>query len=121
MRAIGISGLLGASLCALGMSMPASAIEQGDWMVRARILAVSPNDDSGLVSTGTTGPIAGSGVKVDTGYTLDLDFSYMFTDNIGAELLLDLTSGHDVIWISATCSPTTSVRNCCSTSLRATM
>ena len=74
---------------------PASALGQGDWLVRGRLAAVVPNDDSGAVSVGGAA-IAGSGVNVDTGYTLDIDFTYMFTDNIGAELLLDITSEHDI-------------------------
>jgi outer membrane protein len=75
---------------------PAVALEQGDWLVRGRIINVHPNDDSGTVSTAATGPIAGSGVTADGGFTLDIDITYMFTRHIGAELLLDLSSEHDV-------------------------
>lgn len=82
-------------LAALLAARGAAAIEQGDWLVRARVAAVVPQDDSGAVSVGGAA-IAGSGVSVDNGYTLDIDFTYMFTDNIGAELLLDITSEHEV-------------------------
>ncbi len=84
-----------AVVASMAWTAPAGAIEQGDWLVRGRVLAVVPQDDSGVVFVGGA-PLAGSSVSVDTGYTLDIDFTYMFTDNIGAELLLDLTSEHDV-------------------------
>ena len=71
-------------LAAISWMQPAPAIEQGDWLVRGRVVAVSPQDDSGVVSVGGN-PFAGSGVTVKTGYTLDVDFTYMFTNNwIGA-------------------------------------
>lgn len=84
------------SAAGLGLAIvPAAALEQGDWLVRGRLVSVVPQDDSGVVSVGGA-PLAGSGVSVDSGYTLDIDFTYMITDNIGAELLLDVTSEHDV-------------------------
>lgn len=95
MNVMKLVGVGTAVLAALIAARGAAAIEQGDWLVRARIAAVVPQDDSGAVSVGGAA-IAGSGVSVDTGYTLDLDFTYMFTDHIGAELLLDLTSEHDI-------------------------
>ena len=94
-----VSAVIGAAVAGAATLLavpPASALEQGDILARIRLVNVMPNDDSGLVSTAATGPIAGSGVSVDSGPTLDIDFTYMFTDNIGAELLLDLTSKHDV-------------------------
>jgi outer membrane protein len=84
-----------AALMALAGPQTAAAIEQGDWLVRARLAAVSPVDDSDPLYVGGA-PLAGSSVSVDTGYTLDIDFTYMFTDHIGAELLLDVTSKHNV-------------------------
>lgn len=84
-----------ASLAVMLGTQSAVAIEQGDWLVRGRLVAVSPVDDSDTVSVGGA-PLAGSGVDVDIGFTLDIDFTYMFTDNIGAELLLDITSEHDI-------------------------
>ena len=92
------ASMLGAVLVAatvLTAAPTAQALEAGDIIVRARLVNVMPNDDSGPVVVGG-GAVAGSGVKVDNGPTLDIDFGYMFTDNIGAELLLDLTSKHDI-------------------------
>jgi outer membrane protein len=89
-----IAGLVvGAAL--LASATPVAAVGQGDWLVRGRLVAVAPQDDSGVVFVGGA-PLVGSEVSVDNGYTLDIDFTYMFTDNIGAELLLDVTSEHDV-------------------------
>jgi len=76
-------------------ALPAYALEAGDWLVRGRIINVRPNDDSGALFVGAT-PLAGSGVEVDSGYTLDLDFTYMLSKHIGAELLLDLSSEHKI-------------------------
>lgn len=95
MNVMKLVGVGTAVLATLVAAHGAAALEQGDWLVRARIAAVVPQDDSGAVSVGGAA-IAGSGVSVETGYTLDLDFTYMFTDHIGAELLLDLTSEHDI-------------------------
>jgi len=79
----------------LGAAAPAGALDEGDWLVRGRLVGVVPQDDSGSVSVGGA-PLAGSGVSVGNGVTLDIDFTYMFTRNIGAELLLDVTSKHDI-------------------------
>lgn len=73
-----------AVLAATGSSV--RAVEQGDWLVRGRIIHVSPNDSSGLVS-GT----AGSEAAVGNDTTLELDFTYMLSSNIGLELILGTT------------------------------
>jgi outer membrane protein len=75
---------------AVTASSQASANDQGDLLVRGRIINVNPNDSSGTVST-----IPGSGVKVDSATTLELDFTYMIRPNIGLELIL-ATTKHDI-------------------------
>lgn len=78
------------------LSAAASAFaEKGDWLIRSRIIYISPNDDSGAVAINGAG-VAGSGVSVNGAATIDIDFTYMFTNNFGVELLLDLSSKHDV-------------------------
>lgn len=68
----------------------------GDWRVRLRGIVVAPNDDSGLVSVGTPlTAVPGSGVTVDTDVKPELDITYMFHRNFGAELILGTTQ-HDV-------------------------
>lgn len=70
---------------------PAIATTEGDWLVRARIINIDPHSSSGEV----TG-IAGSGVDVDSKVTLDIDITKMIKANFGVELLLDLSSVHDI-------------------------
>ncbi len=78
-------------------SSSAIAVQQGDWLVRARIIDIAPNVSSGEITDMAGAPVAPpSGIDVDSAVTLDIDFTYMFTNNIGVELLLDLTSTHDI-------------------------
>jgi len=78
-------------------SSSALAVQQGDWLVRARIINISPNVSSGEITDMSGVPVAApAGIDVDSAVTLDIDITYMFTNNFGVELLLDLTSAHDV-------------------------
>ncbi len=84
-------------LAATGISAiatPAMAYEAGDWLVRGRVINVNPVDDSGLISVDGAA-VAGSGVNVDSDTVPELDITYMFTPNWGAELILGYSS-HDV-------------------------
>lgn len=81
--------LLTAALAA-ALATPAYA-EQGDWLVRLRGIYVAPQDDSGPVL-----PAVPTGsVNVDDAIVPELDFTYFFTNNIAAELIL-ATSPHDI-------------------------
>lgn len=72
------------------------AYEQGDWLVRGRIINVSPDETSSAVSVGTPlAQVAGSGVGVTDDTTVELDFTYMLHRNWGVELILG-SSQHDV-------------------------
>ncbi len=77
-------------LTGLTIAAPAFALEQGDWLVRGRLIHVTPNDSSGAVST-----LPGSGVAVGSDSTLELDFTYMLNPNLGLELIL-ATTKHDL-------------------------
>jgi len=77
------------------MSMNAMAVEQGDWLLHVRAINVAPNDDSSLIRVDGAG-VAGTGVRVDEGMSLDISLGYMFTDNWAVELLADLSSPHSV-------------------------
>ncbi len=94
--------LLGASVMALAMATsahagkpapaaPAAAPSQwpqaGDFMVRGRMINVMPDEDSTVSSIGG---------KVDVSNTLvpEVDFSYFFTKNIAAELILATSKHH---------------------------
>lgn len=62
----------------------------GDFLIRARALAVVPDEDV------TSGDLAGKG-KIDNDVIPEVDFSYFVTDNIALELIAG-TSKHDVTW-----------------------
>jgi len=89
-----VLSLLGALSFALA-SGPVFAHDAGEFFVRARVIDVSPNDDSGPIVIGGA-PVGGSGVSVDDGATLDIDLNWMVSANWGVELLLDLSSKHTV-------------------------
>ncbi len=62
----------------------------GEWITRVRALYIDPMDSSGSLST-----IPDSGVGVMPAWTGEFDISYMFTKNLGAELILG-TSCHTI-------------------------
>lgn len=73
-----------------GGAQPAHA-EAGDVLVRMRGIMVSPTEEAGAVQpTFQTGSVA-----VDHAIVPELDFTYMLTNNLGAELIL-ATSPHDI-------------------------
>lgn len=77
------------SLLAFAQSAVAAAPAQydGNWMVRARAVAVLPQETSSM-------NIADK-VKVDNSYVPEVDVSYFFTPNIAAELIAAV-SKHNV-------------------------
>ena len=83
-------------------SSSAMAVQQGDWLVRARIINIAPNVSSGNITAmdGTSlesaGIPDGSTIDVDDATTLDIDISYFFTNNFAVELLLDFPASHDI-------------------------
>lgn len=85
--------------CVLSAAIPAPATaEAGDWLVRARGIAIVTDDDSGrirLESGGTSTPLDGSGVSVDTSFVPELDVTWMVTDHIGIEAIAGIAI-HDV-------------------------
>ncbi len=70
---------------------PAQAVEKGDWLFRAGVGHVAPNDSS----TDLTGAPGGN-VAVGSSTNLALNFTYMFTDNWGFEVLGALPFAHDI-------------------------
>lgn len=78
------------SLASLMIYSTSVQAEEGDWLGRVRLLHVSPNDDSGTVST-----LPGSSVSVDADTTIELDFTYFIRRNLGIEFILG-TSKHDI-------------------------
>lgn len=72
----------------------------GDWVARARIVDVSPNEDSNLGKTvnKNVAPVMSPGAElsVDNNVIPELDISYYVTKNIAAELILALGTRHDL-------------------------
>ncbi len=68
----------------------AQAKEAGDLLVRIRGLAVIPAEDADV-----SGLPGATGVEIDTAYVPEVDFTYFFTDNLAAELIL-ATAKHNV-------------------------
>ena len=84
MRKMFVAAAIGAVLAG-----PAFA-EKGDWIVRVRAIDVAPTERTGPVTpTFPTGH-----TSVDNAITPEIDFTYMATKNIGAELILATTKHH---------------------------
>jgi outer membrane protein len=81
--------LMAATGVALLGALPAQA-EQGDWLVRGRAIMVAPTEDTGPVQP----TFPGGHTSVDNSFAPEVDFTYMFTNNIGAELILATTKHH---------------------------
>ena len=85
------TSILSAACLSAAMLSPMTAYaDKGDWLVRGRLFTVSPNDKTGLVSG-----IAGTSATVKSNSTLELDFTYMLSNNVGVELILG-SSKHKV-------------------------
>lgn len=63
--------------------------EAGDFLIRARGLAVIPNEDADLSVGGSSIP---GEVDLGTAYVPEIDFSYFITDNIALELIAAVTT-----------------------------
>ncbi|MFO1153398.1 MAG: OmpW family outer membrane protein [Rhodospirillales bacterium] len=72
--------LVGAAL----LPSPASAFEEGQFLVRVRGIVVMPDE------SGSLRPLGGD-LQVSTTYTPEADFSYFFTKNISVELIAAIT------------------------------
>lgn len=85
------------ALVTLGMLASGSALayQAGDFIVRAGVASVQPNEDSGnLKLDGTTLP--GTKAGVDNDEQLGLSFTYMVTSNWGVGLLAATPFEHDI-------------------------
>jgi outer membrane protein len=69
---------------------PPALAKQGDFLIRTRAIMVAPNDRSG----GIMPTFAAEKVSVNNSIMPEIDFTYMMTENIGAELIL-ATTKHD--------------------------
>ena len=79
------------TLMGMLLAGPANALDAGDWIVRFGVAHASPNDSSGTLSGAPT-----VGVAVDGDTQLFGNIAYMFTKNIGLELLASTPFEHTV-------------------------
>lgn len=90
---IGVFGVLAAT------GSLALAHQQGDWIVRAGVAHVAPNDDSGDVSNlGVVDPALATGVEVEVedDTSLGLTIAYMLTNHWALGLLGSYPFEHDI-------------------------
>lgn len=98
---------IAASLAASSLAFAAGAhAEAGDIVVRLRATNVDPDVSSSLgkktdqaYGTGTAAALygsAGANLQVDSNLIPEVDFSYYFTKNLAAELILATGTRHDV-------------------------
>ncbi|MCY1276731.1 Outer membrane protein W precursor [compost metagenome] len=86
---------LAASLLSLAAVAPlAQAHEAGDFIVRGGFATVAPNDDSSALKL--NGAKLGGKATVDSDTQLGLTFSYLFTDQLGVELVAATPFKHQV-------------------------
>lgn len=99
--------IIAVSLAASSIVFAAGAhAEAGDIVVRLRATSVSPDEGSSLgkktdqaYGAGTAAALygnAGAELRVDSNLIPEIDFSYYFTKNLAAELILATGTRHDV-------------------------
>ena len=81
---------------ALGLAAPASAHEAGDWLVRFGASVVDPKSDNGSLDLSAV-DLGVLGVEVDDQTGVTFNVTYMYTKNVGVELLAALPYKHDII------------------------
>lgn len=82
--------LIASALMAAGLSLATStyAVDKGDWVMRAGFSNVSPNDSS-------SGDL-GDAVGIDSDTQLSISFTYMYSNNLGVEILAATPFTHDL-------------------------
>lgn len=70
--------------------------EAGDFVVRLRATNITPDESSKLGTTTNTFGDTSAHLSVDSNTIPEIDFSYYFTKNIAAELILALGTRHTV-------------------------
>jgi outer membrane protein len=87
-----LGAVVGTALVALSVAaVPAHAVQKGDWLVRAGIGQVSPNDSSDAFSG-----VPGGEVSVNDNAQFAFNVTYMLTDRVGVELLGALPFKHEI-------------------------
>lgn len=85
-----------AAAALLSGAQPALGHEAGDWIFRVGATNVDPDASSSLISTTATGALANTGADVDDNTQLGLNLVYMYSDNVGIEVLAATPFEHDL-------------------------
>ena len=88
-KAMIMSAAVGAALLATGMAQAQEA--EGPWMVRARAIGILPANQSDASAA-----LPADAVTLNNIVAPEVDFTYFFTKNIAAELILTYPQQHDV-------------------------
>jgi len=88
--------VIGVAMTAGALPAPAMAQQAGEWLVRAGVATVAPDESCRVLTTEATGPLAGTGVGVSNDTQLGLNVVYMLTDRVGLELLAATPFEHDL-------------------------
>jgi len=82
--------IVASSAAAMLLGAAPAFAEQGDWIVRLRAIMVAPDEKTGpVLPTFATGH-----TSVDNSVVPEVDFTYMATKHVGAELILATTKHH---------------------------
>lgn len=82
------AALATAALSPVAMAADAD-VAAGDWIIRGGFAQVDPKSDNGTLDNGLQ-------ANVDSASRPTVEFAYMFTDNVGLELLASAPFEHDV-------------------------
>ncbi len=85
------------ALAMLALGATGAQAAAGDILVRVRAIMVAPNEKNSAITVAGApyAPLAGAKLSVNDDVVPEIDFTYMFTNNIGAELIA-ATSLHKV-------------------------
>jgi len=80
---------------AIGLAAPASAHEAGDWLFRVGASAVDPKSDNGTLDLTAAG-LGPQKIEVDDNTSVTFNVTYMYSKNVGVEILAALPFEHDI-------------------------
>ncbi|MEZ5557876.1 MAG: OmpW family outer membrane protein [Pseudomonadales bacterium] len=84
-----------AGLLAAGASLPVTAHEAGDWIVRGGFHYISPKSNNARIDSNVP-VVGGAKIEVDEDTMFTFDVTYMMTRNWGVELLAAAPFEHDI-------------------------
>lgn len=99
------TALASALLISVAYSTSAFAHQAGDWILRAGVAVVEPDESSGELKLNGTA-LDGTGVGIGNDTQLGITATYMFTDHFGLEILAATPFEHDILANDATTAAT---------------